>query len=116
MREQAISVTGAARNFADCINRAHYQGTTFVLHKNGVPVARIVPEIKKPRTGRELAAALREALKDVHLGEEEATAWLHDLEEARKVFLPPIDKRKKLTTQKRSTGTRRAKTTPTPAK
>jgi antitoxin (DNA-binding transcriptional repressor) of toxin-antitoxin stability system len=92
MRSKSISVTEAARNFADCVNRAHYQGTTFVLHKNGVPVARIVPEERKPRTGRELAAALRVALKDVHLGEEEATAWLHDLEEARKTLPPPIDK------------------------
>jgi len=32
------------------------------------------------------------ALKDVHLGEEEATAWLHDLEEARKNLPPPVDK------------------------
>jgi len=85
-------VTEAARNFADCINRARYQGTTFVLHKNGVPVARIVPERKKPRTGRELAAALREALQDVRLGEEEATAWLHDLEEARNTLPPPVDR------------------------
>jgi prevent-host-death family protein len=92
MREQAISVTEAARNFADCINRARYQGTTFVLHKNGVPVARIVPEERKPCTGLELAAALRAALKDVHLDEEEATAWLHDLEEARKNLIPAIDK------------------------
>jgi hypothetical protein len=29
---------------------------------------------------RHSAAALRVALEDVHLGEEEATAWLHDLE------------------------------------
>ena len=87
MSTNAISVTEAARNFADCVNRAHYQGTTFVLHKNGVPVARIVPEERKPRTGREIAAALRVALKDVHLGEEEATTWLHDLEEARKTVV-----------------------------
>jgi prevent-host-death family protein len=92
MSEQAISVTEAARNFSDCINRARYQGTTFVLHKNGVPVARIVPEERKPRTGLEIAAALRVALKDVHLSEEESTAWLHDLEEARKNLLPAIDK------------------------
>jgi antitoxin (DNA-binding transcriptional repressor) of toxin-antitoxin stability system len=91
MSTKAISVTEAARNFADCINRAHYQGTTFVLHKNGVPVARIVPEERKSRTGLELAASLRVALKDVHLGEEEATAWLHDLEEARKHLPPPVD-------------------------
>lgn len=44
MRSVSISVTEAARNFADCINRARYQGTTFILHKNGVVVARIVPE------------------------------------------------------------------------
>jgi antitoxin (DNA-binding transcriptional repressor) of toxin-antitoxin stability system len=92
MSSKSISVTEAARNFADCINRAHYQGTTFVLHKNGVPVAKIVPEERKPRTGREIAAALRVALKDVHLGEEEATAWLRDLEEARKNLIPAVDK------------------------
>jgi prevent-host-death family protein len=92
MSEQAITVTQAARNFADCVNRARYQGTTFVLHKNGVPVARIVPEERKSCTGRELAAALRMALKDVHLGEEEATAWLRDLEESRKNLIPAVDK------------------------
>jgi antitoxin (DNA-binding transcriptional repressor) of toxin-antitoxin stability system len=92
MSTKTISVTEAARNFADCINRAHYQGTTFVLHKNGVPVARIVPEERKPRTGREIAAVLRVALKDVHLGEEEATDWLHDLEESRKNLIPAVDK------------------------
>jgi antitoxin (DNA-binding transcriptional repressor) of toxin-antitoxin stability system len=44
MRIVSISVTEASRNFADCVNRARYQGTTFVLHKSGVAVARIVPE------------------------------------------------------------------------
>ena len=44
MRSVSISVTEAARNFADCVNRARYQGTSFILHKNGVAVARIVPE------------------------------------------------------------------------
>ena len=44
MRSVSISVTEASRNFADCINRSRYQGTTFILHKNGVAVARIVPE------------------------------------------------------------------------
>ena len=35
MRKTTISVTEAARNFADCVNRAHYQNVTFVLLKNG---------------------------------------------------------------------------------
>lgn len=43
MRTVSISVTEASRNFADCVNRVRYQGATFVLQKNGVPVARIVP-------------------------------------------------------------------------
>jgi antitoxin (DNA-binding transcriptional repressor) of toxin-antitoxin stability system len=88
MSVKAISVTEAARNFADCINRAHYQGTTFVLHKNGVPVARIVPEAKKPRTGREVAAALAK----VRLSDEEFATWRRDLEAARKTLIAPVDK------------------------
>jgi prevent-host-death family protein len=49
MRSESISVTEAARNFADCINRVRYQGAQFVLEKNGVAVARIVPveEVKQ---------------------------------------------------------------------
>jgi prevent-host-death family protein len=50
MRTVSISVTEASRNFADCVNRARYQGTTFILHKNGVPVARLVPEPKSQKT------------------------------------------------------------------
>jgi antitoxin (DNA-binding transcriptional repressor) of toxin-antitoxin stability system len=55
MRTVSMSVTEASRNFADCINRARYQGTTFILHKNGVAVARIVPE-RKALTEKELQA------------------------------------------------------------
>ena len=47
MQTRSISVTEAARNFSDCVNRARYQGVTFILHRNGVPVARIVPEEAK---------------------------------------------------------------------
>ena len=78
MSEKVISVTEAARNFADCVNRAHYQGMSFILHKNGVPVARIVPEDEKESTGRSIAAALA----DVRLTPEESSAWLRDLEDA----------------------------------
>ena len=92
MSERIITVTEAARNFADCINRARYQGTTFVLQKNGLPVARIVPEERKPIKGREIAAALSVTLKDVHLGEEEATAWLRELQESRKSQMQGADK------------------------
>jgi antitoxin (DNA-binding transcriptional repressor) of toxin-antitoxin stability system len=88
MREKVISVTEAARNFADCINRAHYQGMTFILQKNGVPVARIVPEDEKESTGRSIAAALA----SVRLTPEESSSWLRDLEDARRSLLSQKDK------------------------
>jgi len=80
-----ISVTEAARNFADCVNRVRYQDVTFVLLKNGTPVARLVPEGKKVCTGPELA----EALRPVDLSESEARAWHRDLMAARKHLKPP---------------------------
>jgi hypothetical protein len=88
MKELTISVTEAARNFADCINRAHYQNTTFVLLKNGKPFARIQPEHEKRCSGRELAEALGKA----ELTPEEARAWRRDVQTARKAFKTPADK------------------------
>jgi antitoxin (DNA-binding transcriptional repressor) of toxin-antitoxin stability system len=49
MQTRSISVTEAARNFSECVNRTRYQGLTFILHRNGVPVARIVPELEERR-------------------------------------------------------------------
>jgi antitoxin (DNA-binding transcriptional repressor) of toxin-antitoxin stability system len=83
METCAISVTEASRNFSDCVNRACYRGTSFTLLKGGQPVARIVPPLRKPTKGREIADALRNALAGVHVGEQEATSWLHDLEQSR---------------------------------
>lgn len=59
MKITASTVTEAARNFSDCINRVNYQDTTFVLLKNGSPVARIVPDREKKCSGRDLAEALK---------------------------------------------------------
>ena len=71
MRELVISVTQAARRFADCINRVRYQGTSFVLHKNGVPVARIVPiESTSGSDFERLAESLREARIEADLDQE----------------------------------------------
>jgi antitoxin (DNA-binding transcriptional repressor) of toxin-antitoxin stability system len=56
---------------------------TFLLIKGGRPVARIEPARHKPTSGAELADELRRALADVHVGEKEATSWLHDLEQGR---------------------------------
>ena len=85
--KRTISVTDAARNFADCINRVHYQNVTFVLLKNGSPVAHITPA-DKMGTGRDIAAALAE----VELPPEEARNWGNDLRSARKNLKPLPDK------------------------
>jgi antitoxin (DNA-binding transcriptional repressor) of toxin-antitoxin stability system len=88
MKKTAISVTEAARNFADCVNRAHYQNITFVLLKNGSPVARLVPDDEKVCVGRELA----EALAKTQLPEDEARAWHRGLQVARKTLKAPADR------------------------
>ena len=61
MKKTNITVTEAARNFADCVNRAHYQNVTFVLLKNGKPFARLEPYKEKVCSGRDLAVALARA-------------------------------------------------------
>lgn len=85
---KTISVTDAARHFADCVNRAHYQNLTFVLLKNGSPVARLVPDNEKTCKGRDLA----EALASVELSAAEASAWHRDLKTGRKTLKTPVDK------------------------
>jgi antitoxin (DNA-binding transcriptional repressor) of toxin-antitoxin stability system len=88
MKTTVISVTEAARNFADCVNRAHYQNVTFVLLRNGSPVARLVPDDEKVCSGRDLALVLGQA----QLPEDEARAWRQDLRAARKTLKAPGDK------------------------
>ena len=85
MKTTPISVTEAARNFADCVNRVRYQNMTFVLLKNGAPVARLVPDGEKVCLAHDLAKILRKA----DLPVEEAKAWNRDLRAARKILKPP---------------------------
>jgi antitoxin (DNA-binding transcriptional repressor) of toxin-antitoxin stability system len=87
MKEVTLTVTEAARNFADCVNRAHYQNVTFVLLKNGKPVARLAPETEKRCTGRDLA----EARGKTELSPEEARNWHRALRAARKTLKTPTD-------------------------
>jgi antitoxin (DNA-binding transcriptional repressor) of toxin-antitoxin stability system len=88
MQKTSISVTEAARNFADCVNRVHYQNVTFVLLKNGVPFARLAPAGERACRGRDLA----ETLARVRISAKEAAAWQRDLQTARKGLKTPADK------------------------
>jgi antitoxin (DNA-binding transcriptional repressor) of toxin-antitoxin stability system len=88
MKDTAISVTEASRNFAHCVNRVHYQNRSFVLIKNGKALARIIPETEKVCTGKELA----ETLGQIELSPADALAWRKDLARARKILKPVEDK------------------------
>ena len=91
MKELTISVTQAARRFADCVNRVRYQGTSFVLHNNGVPVARIVPvEASSGAELERLAAALREARSEALEDERQAAEMFANPEEPPKNQQPSI--------------------------
>jgi prevent-host-death family protein len=87
MKEQTITVTEASRNFADCVNRAYYQGTTFVITKNGVPFAKISPPAEKHCTGKDLS----KALKDFALNRQERKAFAGDLKKGFKTLKRPED-------------------------
>ena len=90
MQELAISVTAAARKFSDCVNRVRYQSVSFLLHKNGVPVARIVPvDSSSGMQLEQLAVALRQARQDAFLDDEEAAAPQSEPEEHRAIHPTP---------------------------
>ena len=88
MKKISISVTEAARNFADCVNRAHYQDVTFVLLKNGAPVAQLAPNVDKVCTGRDLAALLAKT----NLADSESRAWRRDLMTSRRALKDAEDR------------------------
>lgn len=78
---KAITVTEAARNFSDVVNKVYYRGETMELIRGGKVVARLVPvvEIEAP-TGREVLAAWKTL---PHLAEGEADAFARDIESGR---------------------------------
>lgn len=75
-----LSVTDAARNFSDVVNRAYYRGETTVLLRSGQPVAKISPIGPADCTGAQLANQLG-AIR--HLSSQEAEAFADDIEAAR---------------------------------
>ncbi len=88
MIQRTLTVTEAARHFADLINRVYYRNESALLLKNGKPVARIVPVDVEPvrRTAAEIAALWDDL---PHLPPEEAEAFARDIDQARRE-LPPL--------------------------
>jgi antitoxin (DNA-binding transcriptional repressor) of toxin-antitoxin stability system len=53
-----ISATELARNLGDVLGRIRYRGDTFLVERNGDPVARVVPVVDRPTaTAAEVLAA-----------------------------------------------------------
>ncbi len=81
--ERSLSVTEAARNFSDLVNRVFYRGETAILVRNGVPVARLVP----PQPSAIRAAELARRWPDLpHLTRAEADRLAEEFESARRAL------------------------------
>ena len=85
---RSMSVTDAARRFADVVNRAFYRHETTVLLKNGVPVAFVAPMAPTGIPAAELAH--RWALLP-RLAPADAAAFGDDIGAARAALAPPVD-------------------------
>lgn len=85
---RTLSVTEAARRFADVVNRAFYRHETTVLEKNGVPVAYVAPMAPSGIPARELAH--RWPLLP-RLSRADADAFAADVASARVGTGPPAD-------------------------
>ena len=83
---RTLSVTEAARRFADVVNRAFYRHETTVLLKNGAPVAYIAPMAPTGIPARELA--YRWPLLP-RLAPADAEAFAADVAAARAALRPP---------------------------
>jgi len=84
----SATVTEVLRNFSDYINRVSYRGERFVLMRGGKAVAELVPA---PTAGRRLGELPAVLASLPSLGEDEATRFAVELEEARKGLAQPAD-------------------------
>ena len=85
---RSLTVTEAARAFADVVNRAFYRNETTVLTRNGVAVAHVAPASPVGIPASELATRW-ELL--AHLTPDEATRFDDELNEARAAVGSPRD-------------------------
>ena len=82
-----VSITEAARNFADIVNRAFYRQETTVLVRNGVEVAHIAPAAPAGISAREALARWRLAPR---LGDAEAASMKSDIARGRARLARPV--------------------------
>lgn len=81
--EHRISATELARKLGDILGRVRYRGDSFVVERNGDPVARLVP---LPEKG---ISSLREALGAWQGAGEPDLGFAEDLQRIRAADRPP---------------------------
>jgi prevent-host-death family protein len=81
--EHRIAATELARKLGDVLGRVRYRGDSFVVERNGAPVALLVPLPGKP------GASLREALTAWCSAGDPDPAFADDLERISAADLPP---------------------------
>lgn len=81
MDDRKMTVTVAARNFADVISRVYYRRESALLMKNKIPVARIVPVAPTECTAEALAAQWD---RMSHLSPKEGADFAADLSAGRR--------------------------------
>jgi antitoxin (DNA-binding transcriptional repressor) of toxin-antitoxin stability system len=86
MTDRSMTVTDAARNFADLLNRTYYRGESTVLLRSGEPVAMVVPVGGSLVTGRDWLPRWRSM---PHLEVEDADDFAANIESARENLMPP---------------------------
>jgi antitoxin (DNA-binding transcriptional repressor) of toxin-antitoxin stability system len=79
---QTLSVTEAARHFAEYINRVAYRGECFVLVRGNKPIA----ELRPLPVGKRLAELPALLASLPHLSETEAAGFAADLTAAREAL------------------------------
>lgn len=84
--ERRLSVTEAARNFSDLINRTYYRGESALLTRSGQPVARIVPVVPERLTVRDFVQMWKEI---PHLDPEDAEDFAKEVEASRAALNQP---------------------------
>ncbi len=87
--ERTLTVTEAARNFSDLINRAFYRGESTRLIRSGEVVAKIVPVAGDTVLGCDLAERW-DSLP--HLSKREAESFAKDISDARDSVGAPQDR------------------------
>jgi len=86
MNERQMTVTEAARHFADLVNRTYYQGESTVLLRSGEAVAMLVPAGGSSQLGRDFATKWRRIR---HLDADETESFAKGVEETRKNLQMP---------------------------